>query len=570
MELLKNPRWRVALVAVAAVVLVPLLTWLRVPCTARAGMVGRAVLLGSVLLLVSLPAVWFLCRALLGRVLGTAGFATYLLLTLFPYRFLYPRSGSACRFVAAPPHTVLGLPGSAVLWLFAAVGLGLAAFIHRHHLGRYVRTLPRARAVIYALILGLCVTQVAVRYGSRSPKSVAGGWHQKETPYHRATFWHVRYGGGDHPLHVIPAGMFRGVGAPKDYNHPPLKINRRSVGPFLYAQLTPHLNPYAAAIAVNFLFFLIIVLGGYRLARAYGLSEWPSAGFAALLSANHFVLWRTVVPYFYIPFDAAFVALLLGLTLLRPLQRRASAAGLLQFGSLLALAAIAYDSSLLVIAVGLLTVVRIRRLEGGVDWRLGGVGLGLAALPVLVQRGWEGLLLGLNVAGNPVDAEQRGLFLGKLAGLPAHVVDEPWETLRLLDHSVSRLGLVNRLDIHVVEYWAVLGLVGVVALFALVPRYLPRVDWRDLLLVALSSVILGVLIQLAATIPPRTKIDQFALDPMRTSSAVYVAVVLGQTLLLYHLAERAGGRWGRGWGHGLFAGAVGSIWVLSFGRLWWS
>lgn len=535
-------------------------------------MTANAVLLGSLFLIFSMPAVWFLCRAILGRILGTAGFIFYLLITLFPYRWLFPDQTSFCTWVAAPPSSLFG-PGWVVLVLLVIVAGAAAAFIYRRELPVRLKALPGTRVVILVLLTFSAVTQVAVRYGSRSPKSVDGGWHKESNPYKRAVFWNIRYGGGDHALHITPAGLFRGVGAPKDYNKDHLKINRRSVGPFLYAQFTPYLDPYASAVAVNFLFYLIIVLGGYRLARIFGQTELLSAGFALLLSANHFVLWRTVMPYFYLPFDAAFVALLLGLYLLRPLDQNPVPHGLLQFGSLMALAAISYDANLPALAVLLWTVVRIvrrRRIEGHFDGRVAAAGFFSAVLPVFVQRGWEALLKSLNVAGNTMDVEARSLFMSKLVDLPAHLLNEPRESLEILDQSLSRLIFMNRMDTNIVEYCAVLGGVGVVAFFALLPRYLAKKHFHDLLALTAASVIIGVIVSLAAALPPRSKIDLFATDPMRTSSAVYATMVLGQTVAIYHFVDRLGARGRFRLRTTFFAVSIGLVWILSFGRLWWS
>lgn len=568
LELLeKRPRLKWTL-GIGFCLSVPLWKYLQVPCTLSSGMVLRATVLGSLIFLLTLPAAWFVCRALFGRLLGTALLVTYGLISLFPYRVLYPGTTRFCEFVQAPPTTLVGVGGAGVLVLFFALGMGATYLLHRGEVRSYLRRLPKRKLAIYALLLALAGVQVGVRYGSRSPKSVSGGWHDKTTPYKRATFWKVRYGGWDHPLHITPSGLFRGIGAPKDYDKG--KINRRSIGPYLYAQIAPYLNPYAAAVAVNFLFYLIILICGYLYARSLRLNELVSAGFSVLLSANLFVLWRTVMPYFYIPYDAAFLLILYGLVTLRPLDRYATPGRLLQFGSLLVLAGIAYDPNLIFLAVLLWAAVR------GVGWgrrphgRVLLTGLGLAALPVLVQRGWEGILKAMAVAGADVDAVQRGLFMKKVFGLPGHFLEEPWECLQIVDTSLSKLVLSNRFDTARVEYWAVLGVLGLVALFGLLPRRARREGYRDLMLLFAASVLMGVLVSLAAALPPRTKIDIFAVDPMRTSSAVYMALVLGQAVGLHYLAGKAAPPGALRLRNGLFVALVVLVWGLSFGRLLWA
>lgn len=547
---------------------VPIWKYLQVPCTASSGMVLRATALGSVLFLLTLPAAWFVCRALFGRLLGRALMATYGLISLFPYKILYPGATDFCNLTQAPPTTLFGVGGIGVLVLFFVLGLAATYLLHRHDVPAYFRRLPRRKVVVYGVLLLLALVQVGVRYGSRSPKSVSGGWHEKSTPYKRVTFSGVRYGGWDHPLHITPSGMFRGIGAPKDYDKG--KINRRAIGPFLYAQIAPYLNPYAAAIAVNFLFYLILLICGYLYARGLCLNEWVSVGFSVLLSANLFVLWRTVIPYFYLPYDASFLLLLFGLLKLRPLDRDVSPMRLVQFGSLLVLAGIAYDPSLIFFAVMLWTVFRGVGWGIGVDRRVLITGLGLAALPVLVQRGWEAMLKVMSVAGSEVDAQMRSMFIEKVIQLPGYSLEEPWECLQTVDTSLSKLVLTNRLDTGVVEYWAALGVLGLISLFALVPRRALREPFRDLLLLFAASVTMGVLVSLAAALPPRTKIDIFAVNPMRTSSAVYMALVLGQTVGFHYLARRMAPPGALRLRNGLFVGFVALVWVLSFGRLLWA
>jgi hypothetical protein len=503
----------------------------------------RATVLSSVIFLLTFPAVWFACRQLFGRLVGTALLVTYTLVALFPYRILYPKTTDFCSLVSSPPTTIFGIGGIVVLVVFLGLGLLAAYLFYRREVEGYLRRIPRLKVFIYSLLLLLAFAQVALRYGSNSPKSVAGGWHDKTTSYKRAVFWDVRYGGGDHLLHVTPSGMFRGVGSTKTYNKRYLKINRRSVGPFLYAQVCPYLNPYAAAIAVNFVFYFIIVICGYLLARELRLSEWVSVGFAVLLSANHFILWRTVMPYFYIPYDAMFILLLYGMVKLHPFERSRPISSFLQFGSLLAVAALSYDPNLVCLALMLWTLVRVYRLNQGFNCRVVLVGSGFSLLPYLVHQAWDASLKAMQVAGTQAAMAERSMFMKKL---------------------------LNRLDTQIVEYWASLGLLGVISLFALLPRFADKKALRDTMLLFLACVIMGVLVSLAAALPPRTKIGQLALDPMRTTSAVYPAVILGQAVGLYYLAKKLVAVGASRARNIMFSVFVGILYMLSYGRLFFS
>lgn len=549
---------------------VPLLKYLQIPCRARPEMIMRATVLSSVIFLLTFPAVWFVCRQLFGRLVGTALLVTYTLVALFPYRILYPKTTDFCSLVSSPPTTIFGIGGVVVLVVFLGLGLLAAYLFYRREVERYLRRIPRLKVFIYSLLLLLAFAQVALRYGSNSPKSVAGGWHDKTTPYKRAVFWDVRYGGGDHLLHVTPSGMFRGVGSTKTYNKRYLKINRRSVGPFLYAQVCPYLNPYAAAIAVNFVFYFIIVICGYLLARELRLSEWVSVGFAVLLSANHFILWRTVMPYFYIPYDATFILLLYGMVKLHPFERSRPISSFLQFGSLLAVAALSYDPNLVCLALMLWTLVRVYRLNQGFNCRVVLVGIGFSLLPHLVHQAWEASLKAMKVAGTQAAMAERSMFMKKLLGLPGYIIEEPWQCLGIVDNAISKLVLVNRLDTQIVEYWASLGLLGVISLFALLPRFADKKALRDTMLLFLACVIMGVLVSLAAALPLRTKIGQLALDPMRTTSAVYPAVILGQAVGLYYLAKKLVAVGASRARNIMFSVFVGILYLLSYGRLFFS
>lgn len=529
-------------------------------------MILRATVLGSAIFLLTFPAAWFVCLRLFGRLIGTALLMAYVLVALFPFRIFYPKGTSFCKLVSAPPEALLGIGGVAVLVSLLAMGFLGSYLLYRKRLTEYLRRMSRIKVLIYFFLLLLALLQVGLRYGSNSPKSVGGGWHHKETPYNRSVFWGVRYGGGDHPMHIGVSGMFRGVGSSRTYNAHYMKINNRPLGPFLYAQVCPYLNPYAAAIAVNFVFYFIILIVGYLLATKLGLNQLLSVGFAVLLSANHYILWRTVEPYFYIQYDASLILLLYGMVVLRPLDGNGSFVGYLQFGSLLAAAALAYDAVLGCAALILWTAFRVYSKNKGFNFRILPVGIGFALLPHLVYQAWNATLKIAQVAGSDLHRSYRIVFMKKMLGLPGYIFDEPWHCLRIVDNAISKLLMVNRLDTQIVEYWASLGLLGVISLFALLPRYCDRKAIRDLILLFFSCVIMGVLTALGGALPPRTLIDQLVFDPERTTPAVYPAVILGQTVGLYFIARKITGP-GRAMTRSiLFALFIGLLFVLSFGR----
>lgn len=563
---LKSRGWVVKTAAVLFCAAVPLLKYLQVPCRARPEMIVRATVLGSAVFLLTLPAAWFVCRRLFGRLVGTALLITYLLLALFPFRIFYPKGADLCGLVSAPPKAFFGTGGVFILAAFALLGLLGAYLLHRRTVADYLRRIPLVKVLIYCSLLLLAFLQVLLRYGSNSPKSVDGGWHHDSTPYNRSVFWGVRYGGGDHPMHIEPSGMFRGVGSTRTYNAHYMKINNRSMGPFLYSLVCPFLNPYASAVAVNFVFYFIILIASYLLATRLGLNQWISVGFSILLSANHYILWRTVEPYFYIQYDAALILLFYGMIELGPLDGKASASTYLIFGSLLSTAALCYDSVLVSTALILWTVFRVCRFDGGFDWRVLAAGIGFALLPHLIYQSWDATLKALHVAGSQLHTSYRVVFMKKLLGLPGYIFDEPWQCLRMVDNAIARLLLLNRLDTQIVEYWASLGLLGVISLFALLPRYCSKEPMRDLMLLFFSCVVMGVLTVLAGALPPRTLIDQLVFDPERTTAAAYPAVVLGQSVGLFHLAGKIAGLGRIRARNILFAAFIAVLFVLSFGR----
>ena len=541
--------------------LVPVLIYIRIPCRIDPERHFNATILTAVMFWIVLPFVW-MCRDILGRLIGNGLVIAYCVLSLIPYRFFVKTTEDWCeRYVHG--QTIAGYPAYVLPLGIIVLAMGISALFLKL---RKIALFPESRKTYLILIalLVLATVQVIPRMGNNSPKSVAGNWQKPETPYHRSVFEGYRYGGWDHPIHMVPGALYRGADVSGERYL--LVINRRSFGHYWHSLFAPLMNPYNAAISINlFLFFLVLALS-FRFGKKLGLSTFQSVLFPILLSANHRLLWATDIPYFYMPYYLGSWLLLWALYKYNPFE--GSFKQKLLFAGSTLWVATTYDPmflTMVLFAWGLLRW-RVTHLKGTVVHFAGTVGL--AAVPTVTQTLFGALLTALHMEGSTRDVVQRNLLGQKLVQLPSYIVHDTWEFLTMLDRNVIQIGVINRTNTNEIEYWSILGMLGVIALFAVLPRYIKKRPFNDMLVFILCSVAIQVLVSLADNIPPKNIFDTQMLRPDKIQGTIIM--VLAQTLGICFVVERLLQRSPIVVQRVAISALIAIIWLLSFGRLYLS
>ena len=149
---------------------------------------------------------------------------------------------------------------------------------------------------VYVLLLIAAFVQITPRLGENSPKSIAAGQSDVRE------FYGYRVSGGDTKHHLYTSALFKG-GETSQYGKKTV-MNRRGLNGYLYSITSLYFHPYIAAVTINAVFYFLILVAGFCLARHFRLSRYLAFSFSILLSANYFLLHATVKPYFYLQYSA--------------------------------------------------------------------------------------------------------------------------------------------------------------------------------------------------------------------------------------------------------------------------
>ena len=547
----------------------------------------RATLFSAFMLMLSAPCLYYLARLVTCEFLAVLLTSLHALLALFPYKILYPRDVDLCQlFFISPPSTVFGLGGGSVLVLYLVLACAIAMVYWRTTRGRLLPEMRPWLLLHCVVIVVLALVQFAVRYGDNSPKSLQRIRPDGSIPFHlRGHFDGVNYGGGDVYLHLNPSGLFRGVAVPR----PPedilpfdrrtfrgyggLCINRRGLSPYLYSLVSTYLPPYMSAIAVNFAFYCLMLFCGHRLALLLGLHPLVALSYAVLLSCNYFILFQSIAPYFYIQYSSFIMAVSLGIVARRSRSGEPGWQQDLLFCSVLLCSGLTYDPfifSVIVALWGLVQVVpHVRRGPRTCIHMLCKPAI-FSLLPFVGQKAWETLLSLYSLTGTSENFVVRDELVRHLLLLPRFACTSFFKILRTVDSNLVEIVIRNPASTHDIEYWSVLGVVGVLSLFFIVGRYVDAEDMKALLVVYLSGVLLSLMASLVGSIPPPFEYNDIFLEPKRTNTAFFI-LILSQTLGLYHLVRltsaKALGRTcevSAGWA---LLCLVGVVYALSFVRL---
>jgi len=492
----------------------------------------------------------------------------YVLLALFPYKLFYGAEVDLSNIWFYPvPTTIFGASGIWVVIFYFVVSLFVTAAYWFYKTHKYFPAIEKKQVLVPLLLLLAALIQIGPRLGKNSPKCVKRNLHKdgiftniRTTKFHgseiternlhrddvvtniRTTkFYGFETGGNDVFHHVVPSGMFKGVFKPcRIY-----AVNRRGLAPYLYSLISTYFHPYYAAIIINGMFYYIILVSGYLLAKHLGLDESIAIAYSILLSANYFILFQTIVPYFYIQYITFIMLILLLIFRLRVFETPWQINHQLLFCCVLACSGLTYDPfvfSAFVLLWGLSH--SIRTLGINIKKSLGTIvqSLVFAVIPICSLYLWEMLLRFYHLEGLSHNVQIRADLLDKLLLLPGYIYTNFLACGALASRIIIKLVVENpvlavRDPVEPqIEYWFLLGMLGVFSFFVFLPRYVGKEHREGLYVCYISNLSLSFMTSLAAAVPPLMEYHYVFISEARTNNA-YPVMILAQSIGIYHITK---------------------------------
>jgi hypothetical protein len=527
---------KTALSVIVFVLVSLLLIYWRIPrdvSTSREA-VKTAFVLSAFMFLLSAPCFYVIFRILFGEYLGVMFSVLYVLLAVFPYKLFYGGEVALSNICfERVPKTIFGSGGIWVVIFYLVASLLVASVYWFYKKGKCFPGIEKGRVLIFLLLFLAVLVQVLPRLGERSPKAVRRDRHrpvaERSYPYRTQVFYGVETGGADVWHHVGPSGMFRGnFGVARR-----VVINRRGFSPYLYSLISTYFHPYNAGIIVNVVFYYMIVVCGYLLAKQLNLDKCVAIVYSVLLSANYFILNFTLEPVFYVQYFAFIILILLLIPRLGVFEDSCKVKDKVLFCFVLACCGLTYDAF---VFSGILLL-----------WGFFHSGR------VLGEGVKKSLVAGVKAVGMPDNIEARANLLDRLFLLPRYIYTNFWEFGALVSRNIIRLVVENPVlpvkhlidaSAHptavtgesTIEYWSVLGLVGVFSLFVLLPKYLSKEHKEGVYACYISNLSIGLLSSLAAAVGPLMKYHWIFMAPSRTNNA-YPILILAQSIGIYHITK---------------------------------
>lgn len=554
-----NRQAKITLSVIAFVLVSLVLIYWRIPhdvSTSREA-INTAFVLSAFMFLLSAPCFYVIFRMLFGKYLGVMFSVFYVLLAVFPYKLFYGVEVALGNICFTPvPKTIFGSSGIWVVVFYLVASLLITMVYWFCKKGTLFPVIKKGRVLLFLLLFLAVLIQVLPRLGERSPKAVRRDRHrppaERSYPYRTQVFYGVETGGADVWHHVGPSGMFRGnFGVARR-----VVINRRGFAPYLYSLISTYFHPYNAGIIVNAVFYYMIVVCGYLLAKQLNLDESVAVVYSILLSANYFILNFTLEPVFYVQYFTFIILILLLMSRLGIFEDSGKLKDKVLFCFVLACSGLTYDPfvfSGIILLWGFFHSIRVLG-EGVKKSLVAGVrAVVLAVVPLFSQYLWEVLLRFYDLQGMPDNVEVRANLLERLFLLPRYIYTNFWQFGTLVCRNIIRLVVENPVlpvkdlidaSAHPtavtgecrIEYWSVLGLVGVFSLFVLLPRYLSKEHKEGIYACYVSNLSIGLLSSLAAAITPLMKYHWIFLAPSRTNNA-YPVLILAQSVGIYHITK---------------------------------
>ncbi len=481
-----------------------------------------------------LPCLFFCFKTMFGSGIAWLFAIFFMLLSVFPYKYFYRQETDLASIFFEPvPDAVGGING--FFYIFILFLVAAAAFLYRslrQTKKAVLCNLDGRTFLVLFFLFSLSLLQIIPRLGQNSPKCVLYNAHRAEQPYAVAgvpceKFYGYHYCGYDALQHTVPSGFFKGVSTD---GYGALVINRRGLGPYLYSHIAHYMNPYLAAMAINCFFYFLIIAGGFFLARHITASSIVAVSFSILLSANMYIVFQTVVPYFYLPY-CAFVLLIMYLLFKQDFfGAPQTTSDTLLFFSVLACSGLTYDPypfSSMLFFWGLFVFCGKYRAERAAADKALLKAVIFPAVPILSQYLWENLLKYYGLLGGTDNVNARNDLLDKLLFLPEYIFRNFWDFAALVNKNAYRLLVTNPASKDI-EYWPLLGLLGVVSLFAFLPRYVDRRYLKGLYACYTANFSIALVASLAAAIPPQIKYGDAFISALRSNNA-YPVLVLAQS-----------------------------------------
>lgn len=531
--------------------------YFRIPgdITSPPGAIKTAFVLSLFVFFLSAPCFYLIFRVLFGQFLGLLFFVFYILLALFPYKLFYGPEVKLSNICFYPvPTTIFGASGIWVVIFYFIVSLFATSAYWFYKTDRFFPAIEKKQSLIFLLLLLAAIVQICPRLGENSPKSVRRGLHRENAsnPYHTLKFYGVETGGYDVWHHVGPSGIFKGTFELAKR----VVINRRGLTPYLYSLISTYFHPYYGAIILNGIFYYIIIVAGYLLAKHLGLSESIAIAFSILLSANYFILSMMLEAVFYVQYFAFIMLILLLIYRLNIFDSPCEAKNQFLFCFVLACSGLTYDPfvfSGIVLLWGFFH--SIKTLSISIKKALGTVAhtAALGAVPIFSQYLWEALLRFYNLQGMPDNLQARAELLDRVLLLPKYLCSNLGEFAALVGRNIIRIVVENPVFAAkkllppsapataftgeaTIEYWPLLGLLGVFSFFVFLHKYVRKENRKGLYACYISNLSISLLSSLAAAIPPLMKYHWMFLAPSRTNNA-YPVLILAQSIGIYHITK---------------------------------
>lgn len=555
-------------------------------------------ILSSFIFFLSAPCFYLIFRTLFGKFVGLLFSAFYVLLAVFPYKLFYGPEVNLSNVCFYPvPTTIFGVSGIWVVIFYFAVSLFGVSTYWFYKTQNFFPVIAKKQLLIFILLLLAAVIQIGLRLGKNSPKCVKRNLHRdgiftniRTTKFHgfeimernlhrddvvtnirTTTFYGFETGGNDVFHHVVPSGMFKGVfKGCENY-----AVNRRGLAPYLYSLISTYFHPYYAIIIINGIFYYIILVSGYLLAKHLGLSESIAVAYSILLSANYFILFYTIMPYFYLQYSVFIMLILLLILRLQIFETPRQVSRQFLFCSVLACSGLTYDPfvfSGIVLVWGFFHSIAAlgKNIKKSVGTMVQTVAF--AAVPICSQYLWEAILQLYNLQGSPLNTQVRAALLDKLLLLPGFIYTNflEWEAIasRIIVKLVVEnpiLAVKDPIETQI-EYWFLLGMLGVFSFFVLLPKYVSKEHRKGLYACYISNLGLSFVTSLAATIPPLMRYHYIFISEARTNNA-YPVLILAQSIGIYHITKVCCDKLKIGKEGTIVVGIAVCIYMLSFVKM---
>jgi hypothetical protein len=177
----------------------------------------------------------------------------------------------------------------------------------------------------------------------------------------------------------------------------------------------------------------------------------------------------------------------------------------------------------------------------------------LGVVPIFSQYLWEALLRFYDLQGMPDNLQARAELLDRVLLLPKYLCSNFGEFVALIGRNIIRIVVENPVfpakellpptapptafaGEATIEYWPILGLLGVFSFFVFLHKYVRKENREGLYACYISNLSIAFIGSLAAAVPPLMKYHWIFLAPSRTNNA-YPVLILAQSIAIFHIVK---------------------------------